>query len=75
MHGLEGAVSVQWVDTKENLADLLSKGTFDAEQHDALKAGIMCRGVGKGGGAAARRRAALTQACECVCHSSLKSEE
>ena len=41
----EGEVSVQWVDTKENLADLLSKGTFDAEQHDALKAGIMCRGA------------------------------
>ena len=37
----EGEIEVRWVDTKENLADLLSKGTIDAEQFNKLKGRMM----------------------------------
>ena len=42
-----GEVEVRWIDTKENLADLLSKGTLDPVKFDELKAKIM-NGVDKG---------------------------
>ena len=42
----QGDVEVKWVDTKENIADLLSKGTIDAAQFDYLKGNIM-NGVSK----------------------------
>ena len=32
-----GEVEVRWIDTKENLADLLSKGTLDPVKFDELK--------------------------------------
>ena len=37
----EGAIKVEWVETKENLSDLLSKGTIDATQFNALKGRLM----------------------------------
>jgi len=41
----EGEILVQKVDTKENPADMLSKGTFEAAQYDYLKAKVMGRGA------------------------------
>ena len=38
-----GEIEVRWISTKDNLADLLSKGTIDAEQFNALKGAIMGR--------------------------------
>ena len=38
----EGEIIVKWVDTKNNLSDLLTKGTFTPEQFDALKGGPPC---------------------------------
>ena len=44
----EGLIEVKWVDTKENLADLLSKGTIEPEQYEKLRAGIMhCKDSGR----------------------------
>mmetsp|Transcript_48744 Transcript_48744/g.104053 ORF Transcript_48744/g.104053 Transcript_48744/m.104053 type:complete len:90 (+) Transcript_48744:1-270(+) len=40
----EGLVKVKWVDTKDNLSDLLSKGTFTAEEHDSLCKRVMSKG-------------------------------
>ena len=37
----EGEIVVEWVDTKENPADLLSKGTIEPAQFDVLKQKIM----------------------------------
>ena len=37
----QGEVEVKWIDTKENIADLLSKGTIEAAQFDYLKSNIM----------------------------------
>ena len=34
-------IEVKWIDTKENIADLLSKGTLEAAQFDYLKGNIM----------------------------------
>ena len=42
---LTGEIEVRWIDTKFNLSDLLSKGTLDGAQHDALKVGPMGKGV------------------------------
>ena len=36
-----GEIDVRWIDTKENAADLLSKGTFDAAQYRGLRAKVM----------------------------------
>jgi hypothetical protein len=36
-----GIVKVEWVETKDNLSDILSKGTIEASQFDALKSKIM----------------------------------
>ena len=37
----QGDIEVKWIDTKENIADLLSKGTIEAAQFDYLKSNIM----------------------------------
>ena len=36
-----GIVKVEWIETKNNLSDILSKGTIEASQFDALKSKIM----------------------------------
>ena len=47
----EGEVIVQWVASKENPSDLLSKGTIESTQFNELKRKIMS-GIGGAGGAA-----------------------
>ena len=44
----EGQIDVRWVETKDNLADLLSKGTIEPDQYEKLRAGIMhCKDSGR----------------------------
>ena len=37
----EGEIEVRWIDTNENVADLLSKGTIDASKYEKLKGKLM----------------------------------
>ena len=48
----EGEIEVRFVGTKDNLSDILSKGTFEAAQFDELRLRLM-------NGATPRRRAAI----------------
>ena len=32
-----GEIEVKWVETRKNISDLLSKGTIDSEQYNALR--------------------------------------
>ena len=34
-------IEVKWVDTKDNLSDILTKGTFTPEHFEELKGGLM----------------------------------
>jgi len=44
----EGLIEVRWVDTKSNLADLLSKGTIEPEQYESLRTETMhCEDSGR----------------------------
>ena len=43
----EGEIEVRWIDTHENIADLLTKGTLDAATFAELKSKAMC-GDGNG---------------------------
>ena len=36
-----GEIEVRWIDTNENVADLLSKGTIDASKYEKLKGQLM----------------------------------